>query len=102
MAFSMSTMHLMIVRFLTFIFNKSLWNLNVIDSTRDLKREAWQRLNSPLSLSLSVQGPKALWKGMGSTFVVQGVTLGTEGIISECTPLPRQAISVFHLVVVIW
>ena len=35
------------------------------------------------------QGPKALWKGMGSTFVVQGVTLGTEGIISECTPLPR-------------
>lgn len=36
------------------------------------------------------QGPKALWKGMGSTFVVQGVTLGTEGIISECTPLPRE------------
>ncbi|KAK1787951.1 hypothetical protein P4O66_016427 [Electrophorus voltai] len=36
------------------------------------------------------QGPKALWKGMGSTFVIQGVTLGTEGIISECTPLPRE------------
>ncbi|KAI1905294.1 hypothetical protein AGOR_G00014620 [Albula goreensis] len=36
------------------------------------------------------QGPKALWKGMGSTFVVQGVTLGTEGLISECTPLPRE------------
>lgn len=36
------------------------------------------------------QGLKALWKGMGSTFVVQGVTLGTEGIISECTPLPRE------------
>uniref|UniRef100_A0A8C9WNA5 Solute carrier family 25 member 46 n=1 Tax=Scleropages formosus TaxID=113540 RepID=A0A8C9WNA5_SCLFO len=36
------------------------------------------------------QGPKALWKGMGSTFVVQGVTLGAEGIISECTPLPRE------------
>ncbi|KAI7812870.1 mitochondrial outer membrane protein SLC25A46 [Triplophysa rosa] len=36
------------------------------------------------------QGPKALWKGMGSTFVVQGVTLGTEGIISECTSLPRE------------
>ncbi|KAL4617573.1 solute carrier family 25 member 46 [Arapaima gigas] len=36
------------------------------------------------------QGPKALWKGMGSTFVVQGVTLGAEGIISECSPLPRE------------
>ncbi|XP_064412727.1 mitochondrial outer membrane protein SLC25A46 [Latimeria chalumnae] len=36
------------------------------------------------------QGPKALWKGMGSTFIVQGITLGTEGIISECTPLPRE------------
>lgn len=50
----------------------------------------------PLSICLSVspsQGPKALWKGMGSTFVVQGVTLGTEGIISECTPLPRRVIS---------
>ncbi|XP_025915675.1 solute carrier family 25 member 46 isoform X2 [Apteryx rowi] len=34
------------------------------------------------------QGPRALWKGMGSTFIVQGVTLGTEGIISEFTPLP--------------
>lgn len=36
------------------------------------------------------QGPKALWKGMGSTFIVQGITLGTEGIISETTPLPRE------------
>ncbi|KAM4634832.1 mitochondrial outer membrane protein SLC25A46 [Polymixia lowei] len=36
------------------------------------------------------QGPKALWKGMGSTFMVQGITLGAEGIISECTPLPRE------------
>uniref|UniRef100_A0A2K6KZA6 Mitochondrial outer membrane protein SLC25A46 n=1 Tax=Rhinopithecus bieti TaxID=61621 RepID=A0A2K6KZA6_RHIBE len=35
------------------------------------------------------QGPRALWKGMGSTFIVQGVTLGAEGIISEFTPLPR-------------
>uniref|UniRef100_A0A8C9FT60 Solute carrier family 25 member 46 n=1 Tax=Pavo cristatus TaxID=9049 RepID=A0A8C9FT60_PAVCR len=35
------------------------------------------------------QGPRALWKGMGSTFIVQGITLGTEGIISEFTPLPR-------------
>ncbi|XP_012980118.1 solute carrier family 25 member 46 isoform X2 [Mesocricetus auratus] len=34
------------------------------------------------------QGPRALWKGMGSTFIVQGVTLGAEGIISEFTPLP--------------
>ncbi|XP_040277546.1 solute carrier family 25 member 46 [Bufo bufo] len=36
------------------------------------------------------QGPKALWKGMGSTFIVQGITLGAEGIISEFTPLPRE------------
>ncbi|XP_073405724.1 mitochondrial outer membrane protein SLC25A46 isoform X1 [Dendrobates tinctorius] len=36
------------------------------------------------------QGPRALWKGMGSTFIVQGITLGAEGIISECTPLPRE------------
>uniref|UniRef100_A0A8C5L3A8 Solute carrier family 25 member 46 n=1 Tax=Jaculus jaculus TaxID=51337 RepID=A0A8C5L3A8_JACJA len=36
------------------------------------------------------QGPRALWKGMGSTFIVQGVTLGAEGIISELTPLPRE------------
>lgn len=36
------------------------------------------------------QGPKALWKGMGSTFIVHGVTLGAEGIISEFTPLPRE------------
>ncbi|GAA6085870.1 mitochondrial outer membrane protein SLC25A46 [Tachysurus ichikawai] len=46
-------------------------------------------LNVMYNVSKS-QGPKALWKGMGSTFVVQGVTLGTEGIISECTPLPRE------------
>ncbi|XP_029921698.1 mitochondrial outer membrane protein SLC25A46 [Myripristis murdjan] len=36
------------------------------------------------------QGPRALWKGMGSTFIVQGVSLGAEGIISEFTPLPRE------------
>ncbi|XP_063820180.1 mitochondrial outer membrane protein SLC25A46 [Pseudophryne corroboree] len=36
------------------------------------------------------QGPRALWKGMGSTFIVQGITLGAEGIISELTPLPRE------------
>uniref|UniRef100_A0A2K5C8H2 Mitochondrial outer membrane protein SLC25A46 n=1 Tax=Aotus nancymaae TaxID=37293 RepID=A0A2K5C8H2_AOTNA len=38
------------------------------------------------------QGPRALWKGMGSTFIVQGVTLGAEGIISEFTPLPREVL----------
>ncbi|KAL8203545.1 UNVERIFIED_CONTAM: hypothetical protein K2H54_056357 [Gekko kuhli] len=38
------------------------------------------------------QGPKALWKGMGSTFIVQGITLGAEGILSEFTPLPRKQI----------
>uniref|UniRef100_A0A4W3JWL7 Solute carrier family 25 member 46 n=1 Tax=Callorhinchus milii TaxID=7868 RepID=A0A4W3JWL7_CALMI len=27
---------------------------------------------------------------MGSTFIVQGIALGTEGIISEFTPLPRK------------
>lgn len=36
------------------------------------------------------QGPKALWKGMGSTFIVHGISLGAEGIISELTPLPRE------------
>ncbi|MED6271067.1 hypothetical protein CHARACLAT_016515 [Characodon lateralis] len=36
------------------------------------------------------QGGKALWKGMGSTFIVHGITLGAEGIISEFTPLPRE------------
>uniref|UniRef100_A0A665TR75 Solute carrier family 25 member 46 n=1 Tax=Echeneis naucrates TaxID=173247 RepID=A0A665TR75_ECHNA len=36
------------------------------------------------------QGPKALWKGMGSTFIVHGITLGAEGIISEFTALPRE------------
>ncbi|XP_075692859.1 mitochondrial outer membrane protein SLC25A46 isoform X2 [Rhinoderma darwinii] len=36
------------------------------------------------------QGPRALWKGMGSTFIVQGITLGAEGIISEFSPLPRE------------
>ncbi|XP_063746303.1 mitochondrial outer membrane protein SLC25A46 isoform X2 [Eleginops maclovinus] len=35
------------------------------------------------------QGPKALWKGMGSTFIVHGIMLGAEGVISELTPLPR-------------
>uniref|UniRef100_A0A3B3ZB41 Solute carrier family 25 member 46 n=1 Tax=Periophthalmus magnuspinnatus TaxID=409849 RepID=A0A3B3ZB41_9GOBI len=35
------------------------------------------------------QGVRSLWKGMGSTFIVHGVTLGAEGIISEFTPLPR-------------
>ncbi|CAL9681997.1 unnamed protein product [Knipowitschia caucasica] len=36
------------------------------------------------------QGIRALWKGMGSTFIVHGVTLGAEGILSEFTPLPRE------------
>ncbi|KAJ6669732.1 hypothetical protein lerEdw1_000281 [Lerista edwardsae] len=44
------------------------------------------------------QGPRALWKGMGSTFIVQGITLGAEGIISEFTPLPRFSLfSLFSL-----
>ncbi|XP_068423053.1 mitochondrial outer membrane protein SLC25A46 [Clinocottus analis] len=36
------------------------------------------------------QGLKALWKGMGSTFIVHGVSLGAEGLMSEFTPLPRE------------
>ncbi|XP_014881851.1 mitochondrial outer membrane protein SLC25A46 isoform X1 [Poecilia latipinna] len=36
------------------------------------------------------QGLKALWKGMGSTFIVHGIALGAEGVISEFTPLPRE------------
>nr|XP_044636076.1 solute carrier family 25 member 46 [Equus asinus] len=43
------------------------------------------------------QGPRALWKGMGSTFIVQGVTLGAEGIISEFTPLPRYLFGICNL-----
>lgn len=39
--------------------------------------------------SILFQGVKSLWKGMGSTFIVHGITLGAEGIISEFTPLPR-------------
>ncbi|KAK1884210.1 Solute carrier family 25 member 46 [Dissostichus eleginoides] len=42
---------------------------------------------SPFS---AVAGLKALWKGLGSTFIVHGITLGAEGIISELTPLPRE------------
>ncbi|XP_031177015.1 solute carrier family 25 member 46 [Sander lucioperca] len=36
------------------------------------------------------QGVKSQWKGMGSTFIVHGITLGAEGVISEFTPLPRE------------
>ncbi|NP_001088052.1 solute carrier family 25 member 46-B [Xenopus laevis] len=36
------------------------------------------------------QGPRALWKGMGSTFIVQGISLGAEGMLSEFTHLPRE------------
>ncbi|OCT98545.1 hypothetical protein XELAEV_18010781mg [Xenopus laevis] len=36
------------------------------------------------------QGLRALWKGMGSTFIVQGISLGAEGILSEFTHLPRE------------
>ncbi|XP_072228147.1 mitochondrial outer membrane protein SLC25A46 [Leuresthes tenuis] len=43
-----------------------------------------------MSSITKAQGVKALWKGMGSTFIVHGVTLGAEGIISEFTPLPRE------------
>ncbi|XP_041825988.1 solute carrier family 25 member 46 [Melanotaenia boesemani] len=43
-----------------------------------------------MSSITKAQGVKALWKGMGSTFIVHGITLGAEGIISEFTPLPRE------------
>uniref|UniRef100_A0A6I8PUL2 Solute carrier family 25 member 46 n=1 Tax=Xenopus tropicalis TaxID=8364 RepID=A0A6I8PUL2_XENTR len=36
------------------------------------------------------QGFRALWKGMGSTFIVQGISLGAEGMLSEFTHLPRE------------
>ncbi|XP_047426198.1 mitochondrial outer membrane protein SLC25A46 [Mugil cephalus] len=36
------------------------------------------------------QGIKSQWKGLSSTFIVHGVSLGAEGIISELTPLPRE------------
>lgn len=43
-----------------------------------------------MSAITKAQGMKALWKGMGSTFIVHGITLGAEGILSEFTPLPRE------------
>ncbi|CAE1169040.1 SLC25A46 [Acanthosepion pharaonis] len=36
------------------------------------------------------QGFAALWKGVGSTFVVKGLLLGTETIIDETTWLPKE------------
>ncbi|KAK1883806.1 Solute carrier family 25 member 46 [Dissostichus eleginoides] len=48
---------------------------------------------SPFS---AVAGLKALWKGLGSTFIVHGITLGAEGVISELTPLPRNVSVVFR------
>ncbi|XP_033989380.1 solute carrier family 25 member 46 [Trematomus bernacchii] len=47
----------------------------------------------PVAVMYSItkaQGLKALWKGLGSTFIVHGITLGAEGVISELTPLPRE------------
>lgn len=46
-------------------------------------------IDFPYSSLTCCQGVKALWKGMGSTFIVHGITLGAEGIVSEFTPLPR-------------
>uniref|UniRef100_A0A672MTE5 Solute carrier family 25 member 46-like n=1 Tax=Sinocyclocheilus grahami TaxID=75366 RepID=A0A672MTE5_SINGR len=69
----------------------SLFTENVLAHPCIVFRRQCQVASPPLSLTHTyTQGPKALWKGMGSTFVVQGVTLGTEGIISECSPLPRE------------
>uniref|UniRef100_A0A8C6K7T8 Solute carrier family 25 member 46 n=2 Tax=Nothobranchius furzeri TaxID=105023 RepID=A0A8C6K7T8_NOTFU len=45
---------------------------------------------SVMSAITKAQGVKALWKGMGGTFIVHGITLGAEGIISEVTSLPRE------------
>ncbi|XP_072050515.1 mitochondrial outer membrane protein SLC25A46-like isoform X2 [Amphiura filiformis] len=36
------------------------------------------------------QGSFTMWKGIGSSFVVQGLTLGTEAVISEVTPLCKE------------
>ncbi|CAI9731277.1 Hypothetical predicted protein [Octopus vulgaris] len=36
------------------------------------------------------QGSSALWKGVGSMFVVKGLLLGTETIIDETTWLPKE------------
>uniref|UniRef100_A0A8C4Q4P3 Solute carrier family 25 member 46 n=1 Tax=Eptatretus burgeri TaxID=7764 RepID=A0A8C4Q4P3_EPTBU len=36
------------------------------------------------------QTPKVLWKGIGSTFIHQGLTLGVEGILGEYTALPKD------------
>ncbi|XP_071795225.1 mitochondrial outer membrane protein SLC25A46-like [Asterias amurensis] len=36
------------------------------------------------------QGVATMWKGLGSAFVVQGIGLGSETIISEVTPLAKE------------
>ncbi|XP_038072465.1 solute carrier family 25 member 46-like [Patiria miniata] len=36
------------------------------------------------------QGIATMWKGLGSAFVVQGIGLGSETVISELTPLAKE------------
>jgi len=43
-----------------------------------------------------VQSLTTLWKGIGSTLMVKGVTVASETAIHEFTPLPRFETS-FHL-----
>eukprot|EP00057_Strongylocentrotus_purpuratus_P033313 XP_790948.3 PREDICTED: solute carrier family 25 member 46 [Strongylocentrotus purpuratus] len=38
----------------------------------------------------SLRGFFTLWKGIGSAFMVQGINLGSESLISEFTPFPRE------------
>lgn len=66
---------------------RKLWEINITRRTT-LVSSRWL-LTLIIHPWLCVQGVKALWKGMGSTFIVHGITLGAEGIISEFTPLPR-------------
>ncbi|CAH1254546.1 SLC25A46 [Branchiostoma lanceolatum] len=48
---------------------------------------------SVLNVMLKIQGAQGfstVWKGMTSRFVVQGIQLGSEGIIAEFTDFPRE------------
>ncbi|BFY98819.1 hypothetical protein BsWGS_01860 [Bradybaena similaris] len=56
---------------------------------------AWYHL-TPVTLIqtliniLRTQGSIVLWKGLGSVFIVRGITTMSEAIFSECTSIPRE------------
>ncbi|CAL8127411.1 unnamed protein product [Orchesella dallaii] len=47
-------------------------------------------LVSPMVHICQRQGMAVLWKGLGSTLVVRGMTLAVEDVMSKVTPLPKE------------